>query len=189
MPNFSLPDSVFQAACAAYATPFHLYDERGIRQTARRLKAAFGWNPGFREYFAVKALPTPAILRILGEEGCGLDCASETELRLADACGFAGEAILFSANDVPPAEFALARKLGAISEQARAAWPNWHQGVAVLLADGKLDGFSPVPLALISLWEPLIRLDADASAADAVQHWLHERSLCQAQDHFYWQGA
>lgn len=84
---------------------------------------------------------------------------------------------------------ALARKLGAISEQARAAWPNWHQGVAVLLADGKLDGFSPVPLALISLWEPLIRLDADASAADAVQHWLHERSLCQAQDHFYWQGS
>lgn len=59
----------------------------------------------------------------------------------------------------------------------------------MLLADGKLDGFSPVPLALISLWEPLIRLDADANAADAVQHWLHERSLCQAQDHFYWQGA
>ncbi len=114
MPNFSLPDSVFQAACAAYATPFHLYDERGIRQTARRLKAAFGWNPGFREYFAVKALPTPAILRILGEEGCGLDCASETELRLADACGFAGEDIMFSANDVPPEEFALARKLDAI---------------------------------------------------------------------------
>ena len=83
----------------------------------------------------------------------------------------------------------LARKLGVISEQARHAWPNWHQGVAVLLADGKLDGFSPVPLALISLWEPLIRLDADASAADAVQHWLHERSLCQAQDHFYWQGS
>lgn len=113
MPNFSLPDSVFQAACAAYPTPFHLYDEQGIRQTARRLKAAFAWNEGFREYYAVKALPTPAILRILGEEGCGLDCASYTELRLAEACGFTGEGIMFSANDVPPEEFALARKLGA----------------------------------------------------------------------------
>jgi diaminopimelate decarboxylase len=113
MPNFSLPDSVFTAACAAFQTPFHLYDERGIRQTARRLKAAFGWNEGFREYFAVKALPTPAILRILGEEGCGLDCASYTELRLAEACGFTGDDIMFSANDVPPEEFALASKLHA----------------------------------------------------------------------------
>lgn len=114
MPNFTLPDSVFEAACAAYTTPFHLYDERGIRATARRLNRAFAWNPGFREYFAVKALPTPAILRILGEEGCGLDCASETELLLAKACGFAGEGIMFSANDVPPAEFALARSLSAL---------------------------------------------------------------------------
>lgn len=114
MPNFTLPDSVFEAACAAYATPFHLYDERGIRATARRLNQAFAWNPGFREYFAVKALPTPAILRILGEEGCGLDCASQTELLLAKACGFAGEGIMFSANDVPPEEFALARSLNAL---------------------------------------------------------------------------
>ena len=113
MPNFTLNDSVFTAACRQYSTPFHLYDERGIRQTARRLKAAFAWNPDFREYFAVKALPTPAILRILGEEGCGLDCASDTELRMADACGFAGDGIMFSANDVPPDEFALARRLGA----------------------------------------------------------------------------
>lgn len=114
MPNFTLDDQVFTAAAAAFATPFHLYDERGIRQTARRLKNAFAWNKGFREYFAVKALPTPAILRLLGEEGCGMDCASATELTLAAACGFAGDDIMFSANDVPPEEFAQARKLGAI---------------------------------------------------------------------------
>ena len=113
MPNFSLADEVFQAAAAQYATPFHLYDERGIRETARRLKKAFSDVPSFREYFAVKALPTPAILRILKEEGCGLDCASETELMLAQACGFVGKDIMFSANVVPPHEFALARKLGA----------------------------------------------------------------------------
>ncbi|MEA4928201.1 MAG: diaminopimelate decarboxylase [Candidatus Limiplasma sp.] len=114
MPNFSLPDAVFQAACDDFATPFHLYDERGLRATARRLRKAFAWAPDFREYFAVKALPTPAVLRILGEEECGLDCASYTELRLADACGFTGERIMFSANDVPAEEFALARKLDAI---------------------------------------------------------------------------
>ncbi len=113
MPNFSLTDQVFTAATEAFSTPFHLYDERGIRQTARALRQAFAWNPGFREYFAVKALPTPAILRILGEEGCGLDCASATELMLAQACGFSGDAIMFSANDVPPEEFALARGLQA----------------------------------------------------------------------------
>ena len=113
MPNFSLPDSVFQSAAAQYDTPFHLYDERGIRQTAKNLQAAFSGMPRFREYFAVKALPNPAILRILKEEGCGVDCASETELMLAEACGFSGEEIMFSANDVPPHEFALARRLGA----------------------------------------------------------------------------
>ncbi|MDD3212714.1 MAG: diaminopimelate decarboxylase [Eubacteriales bacterium] len=114
MPNFSLGDSVFQTACEQYATPFHLYDEAGIRNTARRLKQAFSWNPGFREYFAVKALPTPEILRILGQEGCGLDCASYTELRLAEACGFTGDAVMFSANDVPAQEFSFARKIDAI---------------------------------------------------------------------------
>ncbi len=113
MPNFSLPDGVFEAAAKEYATPFHLYDERGIRETARKLKSAFEGVAPFREYFAVKALPTPAILRILKEEGCGVDCASETELMLAEACGFAGDDIMFSANDVPPHEFAMARRLGA----------------------------------------------------------------------------
>lgn len=82
----------------------------------------------------------------------------------------------------------MVRQLSAISDQARQAWPNWHQGMAVLLAKGKLDGFAPVPLVLASLWEPLAKLDEDAHAADAVQLWLHERSLCQAHDHFYWQS-
>lgn len=113
MPNFSLPDSVFIDACKAYSTPFYLYDEQGIRSTARRWQRAFSWCEDFKEYFAVKALPTPAILRILKEEGCGLDCASETELMLADACGFQGGDIMFSANVVPPREFALARRLNA----------------------------------------------------------------------------
>ena len=100
MPNFSLRDEVVFEAAQKFETPFHLYSERGIRQTARALKDAFGEIEDFREYFAVKALPTPAILRILKEEGCGVDCASVTELMLADACGFQGADIMFSANDV-----------------------------------------------------------------------------------------
>ena len=114
MPNFSLKDEVFEAAAACFPTPFHLYDEAGIRDRARRLNRAFAWCPDFREYFAVKALPNPAILRILGEEGCGLDCSSATELTLAEACGFRGEEIMFSANAMPPAEYDQARALEAI---------------------------------------------------------------------------
>ena len=113
MPNFSLNPQVFLDAAKQHQTPFHLYDEKGIRETARRLKKAFSGVPTFQEYFAVKALPTPAILRILKEEGCGVDCASTAELMLAKACGFEGKDIMFSANDVPPAEFKLARKLNA----------------------------------------------------------------------------
>ena len=113
MPNFSLAPEVFLNAAKQFHTPFHLYDEKGIRETARRLKKAFSGVPTFQEYFAVKALPTPAILRILKEEGCGVDCASTAELMLAKACGFEGSDIMFSANDVPPEEFRLARQLGA----------------------------------------------------------------------------
>ncbi|MDD3410970.1 MAG: diaminopimelate decarboxylase [Eubacteriales bacterium] len=113
MPNFSLSDDTFRAAAAQFSTPFHLYDEAGIRATARRLRKAFEGPYAFREYFAVKALPNPAILRIFREEGCGVDCASLTELMLARACGFTGDEIMFSANVVPPEEFALARELGA----------------------------------------------------------------------------
>jgi germination protein M len=76
-----------------YPTPFHLYDEKGIRENARRLYEAFSWNPGFKEYFAVKATPNPSLIRILKEEGCGVDCSSYTELMLSDAIGFSGEAL------------------------------------------------------------------------------------------------
>ena len=96
-----------------WPTPFHLYDERGIRETARKLKAAFAWNPGFREYFAVKATPLPAILKILREEGCGVDCSSLTELMMSERCGFSGNEIMFSSNDTPAADFELAYRLGA----------------------------------------------------------------------------
>ena len=113
MPNFSLPDSVFEKACDSFPTPFHLYDEAGIRRNARALNEAFAWCADFKEYFAVKALPNPAVLRILREEGCGVDCSSETELMLADACGFSGEEIMFSANAMPYEEFTHARQLGA----------------------------------------------------------------------------
>ena len=98
---------------AVWPTPFYLYDERGIRQTARDLNAAFSWNPGFREHFAVKATPTPGILKILKEEGCGVDCSSLTELMMSDRCGFSGDEIMFSSNDTPPEEFELAYRLGA----------------------------------------------------------------------------
>ena len=97
-----------------YPTPFHIYDEAGIRENARRLKAAFAWNKGFREYFAVKATPTPAILKLLRQEGCGVDCSSLTELMMAGRCGFGGEEIMFSSNETPAEEFVLADKLGAV---------------------------------------------------------------------------
>ena len=97
-----------------YPTPFHLYDEKGIRENARALKEAFSWNPGFKEYFAVKATPNPFILKILQDIGCGTDCSSETELMLSKACGFTGHDIMFSSNDTPPEEFKMADELGAI---------------------------------------------------------------------------
>ena len=96
-----------------YPTPFHLYDEKGIRENARRLKQAFAWNPGFKEYFAVKATPNPAILKILREEGCGADCSSLTELMMSDRSGFTGPEIMFSSNDTPAEDFRLAAQLGA----------------------------------------------------------------------------
>ena len=97
-----------------YPTPFYLYDEKGIRENALKLKEAFSWNKGFREYFAVKATPNPFILKILQELGCGTDCSSKTELLMSDACGFSGHDIMFSSNDTPPEEFKLAYDLGAI---------------------------------------------------------------------------
>lgn len=97
-----------------YPTPFHIYDEKGIRENARRLKKAFSWNKGYKEYFAVKATPNPFLMQILKEEGCGVDCSSLTELMLSDVVGFSGSEIMFSSNVTPEADFKLARKLNAI---------------------------------------------------------------------------
>ena len=97
-----------------YPPPFHLYDEKGIRENAKAVKEAFAWNPGFREYFAVKATPNPFILNILKEYDCGCDCASQTELMLADSQGFDGKHIMFSSNDTPAYEYKFADKIGAI---------------------------------------------------------------------------
>ena len=96
-----------------HPTPFHLYDEKGIRNNARNLKTAFAWNPGFKEYFAVKATPTPRILSILREEGCGVDCSSLTELMLSERCGFSGDEIMFSSNATPKQDYLKAFELGA----------------------------------------------------------------------------
>ncbi|MDE6168312.1 MAG: diaminopimelate decarboxylase [Acetatifactor sp.] len=97
-----------------YPTPFHIYDERGIRENVRALKEAFSWNKGYREYFAVKAAPNPFLMGILKEYGCGCDCSSMTELMLSHGVGMKGEDIMFSSNDTPAEEFALAARLGAV---------------------------------------------------------------------------
>lgn len=98
---------------AQFPTPFHLYDEKGIRERARALHEAFSWNPGFKEYFAVKATPNPTILKILKEEGCGVDCASYVELLMSQKLGFAGQDIMFSSNNTPAEDFQFGRDLGA----------------------------------------------------------------------------
>ena len=103
-----------EAIAAQYPTPFHIYDEKGIRENARHLKAAFSWNPNFREYFAVKATPIPAILKILHEEGCGCDCSSLAELELSARSGVVGEDIMFSSNNTTEEEFRKAYELGGI---------------------------------------------------------------------------
>ena len=97
----------------AIPTPFHIYDEQGIRENARALKAAFSWNQGFREYFAVKATPNPYILQILNEEGCGCDCATYTELLLAEAVGVTGHDVMFSSNVTPEKDMRKAVSMGA----------------------------------------------------------------------------
>ena len=104
---------IVERIATQYPTPFYLYDEKGIRENARKLKQAFAWNKGYREYFAVKATPNPFILKILQEEGCGVDCSSLTELMMSEACGFSGSDIMFSSNVTPAEDFKLAKKLGA----------------------------------------------------------------------------
>ena len=98
----------------SFPTPFHLYDEKGIRENAEAVMKAFSWNKGFREYFAVKANPNPVLMGILREYGCGTDCSSKTELMLSAAMGLSGEEIMFSSNDTPFEEYTYANELGAI---------------------------------------------------------------------------
>ena len=98
----------------SYPTPFHLYDEKGIRENVKALKEAFSWNKGFKEYFAVKATPNPYLIQILREYGCGCDCSSLTELMLSKAMGVEGEDIMFSSNETPASEYAYANQVGAI---------------------------------------------------------------------------
>ncbi len=114
--NLALPFTrkQIEAVECTLPTPFHIYDEAGIRANARRLKAAFAWNPGFKEYFAVKACPNPFLLKILKAEGFGADCSSLPELLLAERVGITGEEIMFTSNDTPADEFVAAHKLGAI---------------------------------------------------------------------------
>ena len=97
----------------SYPTPFHIYDEKGIRENVKALKEAFAWNKGFKEFFAVKANPNPFIIKILQEYGCGCDCSSKTELMIANALGFKGEDIMFSSNATPDEEFIFANEIGA----------------------------------------------------------------------------
>ena len=94
-------------------TPFHIYDEKGIRENVRKIKKAFAWNKGYKEYFAVKANPNPYILTILKEEGCGADCSSLTELMLSNALDINGREIMFSSNATPAEEYVYAKKIGA----------------------------------------------------------------------------
>lgn len=110
---FTTKDNLEEIA-AKYPTPFHIYDEAGIRRNAENLKKAFAWNKGFKEYFAVKATPNPFLINILREYGCGCDCSSVTELMLSKAIGAVGDDVMFSSNDTPPAEFKYAADMGAI---------------------------------------------------------------------------
>ena len=96
-----------------YPTPFHIYDEKGIRENVKAVKEAFSWNKGFKEYFAVKANPNPFLIKILNEYGCGCDCSSYTELLLSNALGVTGDNIMFSSNATPASEYVYATELGA----------------------------------------------------------------------------
>ena len=114
MKTLPFTNDQLEAITQTYPTPFHIYDEAAIRANARRLKAAFAWNKGFREYFAVKAAPNPHLMALLREEGFGSDCSSLAELALAEAVGNMGEDVMFTSNDTPDEEFRKARALGAI---------------------------------------------------------------------------
>jgi diaminopimelate decarboxylase len=120
-----------------YPTPFHIYDERAIRENARDLLAAFSWAPGFKEFFAVKATPNPHILKVLKEEGFGADCSSLAELVIAEKVGITGENIMFSSNDTPAQEFRKAKDLGAVinlDDISRIDFLEKHAGLPELIS-------------------------------------------------------
>ena len=114
MRNLPFTKDALEAIVSKYPTPFHIYDEAGIRANVKRLQEAFAWNEGFREYFAVKALPNPVIMKLLFESGCGMDCSSLTELMLSRAIGVSGHDVMFSSNDTPANEFELASEMGVL---------------------------------------------------------------------------
>ena len=123
-------------------TPFHIYDEAGIRANARALREAFAWNKGFKEYFAVKATPNPYILKLLHEEGCGCDCATYTELLLAEAVGITGQDIMFSSNVTPELDMRKAREMGAYINLDDATYVDF------------LAGLGPVPETVCLRYNP-----------------------------------
>ena len=114
MNPFPLSKQQLEEIIQTYPTPFHIYDEKAIRLNARRLNKAFAWNPGFQEFFAVKAAPNPFLMKILKEEGFGADCSSMAELVLSQRVGLPGDKIMFTSNDTPASEFVKANQLGAI---------------------------------------------------------------------------
>src|SRR4051812_40015359 len=139
MPEKTTPftKSQIEAITARYPTPFYIYDERAIRANVRALRHAFAWAAGFQEYFAVKALPNPFILKILHSEGLGADCSSLPELLLAEHAGMRGEQIMFSSNDTPASEFQKAQQLGAIinlDDLSHLAYLEQHAGLPELLS-------------------------------------------------------
>lgn len=113
MKDFFVSHEKLAEIAKQYPTPFYLYDEKGIRENMERVKRAFAWNPGYREYFAVKATPNPYLLELMKDGSFGVDCSSLTELMLSDAVGFSGEQIMFSSNETPDEDFLLAHRLGA----------------------------------------------------------------------------
>jgi len=114
MRNLPFTKDALEAIVEKFPTPFHIYDEAGIRANVKRLQESFSWNEGFREYFAVKALPNPMIMKLLYESGCGMDCSSMTELLLSRAIGVTGHDVMFSSNDTPASEFQLASEMGVL---------------------------------------------------------------------------
>lgn len=139
MPDKRLPwtRAQLEAIATSYPTPLHLYDERGLRDGARRLAAAFAWCPGFKEYFALKATPNPTILRLLHAEGLGADCSSMAELVLAERVGLRGAELMFTSNNTPAEEFRRARELGAIinlDDLSHIAYLEQHAGLPELIS-------------------------------------------------------